>query len=92
MSHSTQKTKIYSGKPYLRYAKAKKTIKKHIFERQFFLVFRAWKSQITLDKDESYSYCTLATPLQNEILFDPLGFEMKKSEHKPCKRSKMAIF
>jgi hypothetical protein len=82
MSHSTQKIKIYFGKPYLRYPKLEKTKKKRIFEKRFFLVFRAWEGQLTLDKDESYRYCTPATPLQNEILVDALGFEMKKCEHK----------
>jgi hypothetical protein len=82
MSHSTQKIKIYFGKPYLSYLKAKKTKKKRIFEEHFFLVFRAWEGQLTLDKDESYRYCMPTTPLQNEILVDPPGFEMKKCEHK----------
>ncbi len=82
MSHSTQKIKIYFGKPYLRYPKLKKTQKKRILEKRVFLIFRTWEGQVTWDKGESYTNCTPTTPLQNEILVDPPGFEMKKCEHK----------
>ncbi len=60
-----------------------KKLKENEFSKSvFFLVFRVWEGQLKLDKDESYRYCIPTTPLQNEILVDPLGFEMKKGEHK----------
>jgi hypothetical protein len=82
MSRSTQKIELYLGKNHLGYLKIKKTVKKRIFEKRFLGVFWTWGGQITSDKDETYSYCTLTTPLQNELLADPLGFEIKKCEHK----------
>ena len=96
--HSTQNGPLYSENKNLfwktlsKIFKTQKNSKTTHVREVFFLVFRAWESQITLDKDESYSYCTLATPLQNEILFDPPGFEMTKCEHKLWKRPKTVTF
>ena len=83
--HSTQNEPLYSENKNLFWetvSKIAKTQKKKDFRKTFFFVFRVWESQFTLDKDESYSYCRLTTPLQNEILAGSPGFEMKKCEHK----------
>ena len=73
-----QGTKVYSGKPYLRYQELQKTMKNRMLDDRFFPVFWASERQVTLDNDESYSNCSLMVPLENKIAVDPPGFETKK--------------
>ena len=92
MNHSIQRTKVYSGKAYLRYQELRKTMKNTNFRRAFFLVLWTWESQITSYNAESYSYSRLMIPLRNEISAAPAGFEMRKCGHQLQKRPKMTIF
>ena len=92
MSHSIQRTKVYSGKAYLRYRERRKTMKNPNFGRASFLVVWTWKSQVTSDNAESYSYCSLMVPPRNEIAVAPPGFEMEECGHQLQKRSKMTTF
>ena len=54
MSCSTQSTKQYFGKTYLRCPKSKKTMKKGHSWKLSFSAFRTWKAQGTLNNYESY--------------------------------------
>ena len=65
------RTKVYSGRPYLRYQELRKTTKNANFGRASFLVFWTWRSQVTSDNTESCSYCSLMVPLRNEIAVAP---------------------
>ena len=79
--HSTQNESLYSENRTLFWknvSRISQNQKYRIFQKRFLRVFLAWEGQITSDKDETCSDCTPSPPLQNEILADPPGFEIKK--------------
>ena len=79
--HSTQNESLYSENINLFWknvSRISQNQKYRIFQKRFLRVFWVWEGQITSDKDETCSDCTPSPPLQNEILADPPGFEIKK--------------
>ena len=92
MSCSTQRTKVFFGKTYLRCPKSKKTMKKDIPENWVFRHFGPGRLKVHWITTSPISDCTLITALQNEISGASLRFEIKKWQHEHRKRLKMTTF